>query len=203
MDAALPSFVLGYHGCDAKVAESVVRGRTSLAASHNDYDWLGDGIYFWEHNARRAFDFATEMARRPHPSKQKIRRPAVVGAVIDLGLCLNSLDTRGIELLRLAYQRLVDEATVNRIELPRNTGGEDLVNRKLDCAVVRTLHRIRDENGQPSFDTVRAAFVEGPPLYENAGFRAKTHIQICVRDPRSIKGCFIPLGEDGRPMTFG
>lgn len=203
MDSAFTSFILGYHGCDAELARRVVGGRTSLTPSHNDYDWLGDGVYFWEHNARRAYDFAAEMAKRPHPSKQSIRKPGVVGAVIDLGYCLNLLDTRWIELLRVAHGYMADEAAANGVELPSNTGGEDLVSRKLDCAVIRAVHRMRADNGQAPFDTVRAAFVEGPPLYENAGFRAKTHIQICVRDPRSIKGYFIPLGEDGRPMTFG
>jgi hypothetical protein len=202
LDPALASFVLGYHGCDAQVAKRVIEGKTSLALSHNDYDWLGDGIYFWEHNAQRAFDFAVEMSRRPHPSGQQIRKPAVVGVVIDLGYCLNLLNSRAIEFVVLAYNNLIEQAAATRIIVPKNTGGADLVDRKLDCAVIRELHRMRADGHHRPFDSVRAAFVEGAPLYENAGFRAKTHIQICVRDPRSIKGCFIPLGEDGKPMTF-
>ena len=46
MDVALPSFVLGYHGCDAALAEEVLAGREILRPSRNDYDWLGEGIYF-------------------------------------------------------------------------------------------------------------------------------------------------------------
>jgi len=41
-------------------------------------------------------------------------------------------------------------------------------------------------------DTVRGVFTEGEPLYENAGFRNKTHIQICVMNPKCIKGYFFP-----------
>jgi hypothetical protein len=40
------------------------------------------------------------------------------------------------------------------------------------------------------FDTVRALFPEGEELYENAGFREKTHIQIAVRKPRQELGVF-------------
>ena len=41
-----PAFVLGFHGCDAKVGEAILRGKPAhLTASANDYDWLGHGIY--------------------------------------------------------------------------------------------------------------------------------------------------------------
>ena len=42
------------------------------------------------------------------------------------------------------------------------------------------------------YDSVRAMVVEGEPLYAGAGFHAKSHIQICVRDERCIKGFFRP-----------
>jgi hypothetical protein len=40
---------------------------------------------------------------------------------------------------------------------------------------------------------VRAAFIEGEPLYPNAGFNDRNHIQLCVVNPRCIKGYFRPL----------
>lgn len=84
--------------------------------------------------------------------------------------------------------------------LPRNTGGNDRVDRKLDCAVMRTLHRTHEEAGRLPFDTVRAAFFEGEPLYENEGFASRNHIQVCVRNPSRILGYFRPLGENGLPV---
>jgi hypothetical protein len=30
------------------LVEDVLLGRKRLKASHNNYDWLGEGIYFWE-----------------------------------------------------------------------------------------------------------------------------------------------------------
>jgi hypothetical protein len=46
-------FVVAYHGCDQDVADAALRGE-KLQASVNDYDWLGTGIYFWEHGPSRA-----------------------------------------------------------------------------------------------------------------------------------------------------
>ena len=60
----------------------------------------------------------------------------------------------------------------------------------IDCAVFAHLHEIRKDNDEPTIDTVRGVFVEGEPAYEGAGFRAKTHIQICVCNTSNIKGVF-------------
>jgi hypothetical protein len=102
----------------------------------------------------------------------------------------------------LGYHGCDRRLAENQMPLPRNTGGSDLLERNLDCAVLRTLHQRREEAGVTLFQTVRAAFVEGNPLYENAGFSSKNHIQICVRDQRCIKGYFRPLDETGMPTTF-
>jgi len=59
----LPSFVLGFHGCDEALAERVFAGKATLQASQNDYGWLGHGIYFWENNPERAMDYARLLKR--------------------------------------------------------------------------------------------------------------------------------------------
>lgn len=202
MNPASTAFVLGYHGCDRSVADRVLAGETPLAPSDNDYDWLGHGVYFWEHNARRAYEFACEIRDRPHQGKQPIKRPAVVGAVIDLAYCLNLFDSRYIGLVRRAYDDLVLLHAGANEALPSNSGGRDRLLRRLDCAVIETLHGTREDLGDPPFDTVRSAFVEGRPIYKSAGFAAKTHIQLCVRNPACIKGYFRPLGEDGKPLIL-
>jgi hypothetical protein len=123
--------------------------------------------------------------------------------VVDLGFCLNLLDSRYLRMLRDAYEKLMVISTANGLPLPQNTGGGgDLLNRKLDCAVMRTLHQMRTETGEPPFDTIRAAFIEGDCLYDNAGFAAKNHIRICVREPRCVKGYFRPLDDAGRAMKY-
>jgi hypothetical protein len=74
--------------------------------------------------------------------------------------------------------------------MPENIGGQDLLLRKLDCAVINSLHSAREESAVAPFDTIRGVFTEGEHIYPNAGFRRKTHIQICVRDEDKIKGVF-------------
>ncbi len=202
VDTAIPSFILGYHGCDKGLAEDVFAGKAALESSSNDYDWLGDGIYFWEHNAQRAYDFARAMSKRPHPSGQKIKTPAVVGAVINLRHCLNLLDSRHIKMVKRAHADMAETFSLLDMEMPKNSGGTDLFSRKLDCAVIRMLHDTRKRAKQEPFGSVRAAFFEGDRLYDNSGFASKNHIQVCTRQQEQIIGYFRPMNEKGRPVDF-
>lgn len=65
-----------------------------LKASENDYDWLGKGFYFWENNYERALDFA-----KSPPGSKRIAKPSVLGAVLDLGYCLDPTETRYLQLV--------------------------------------------------------------------------------------------------------
>lgn len=44
----LPNLILGFHGCNEEVYHKVIYEHTHLKKSMNAYDWLGNGIYFWE-----------------------------------------------------------------------------------------------------------------------------------------------------------
>src|SRR4051812_42194753 len=53
--------VIGYHGCTADFARDLLLGIRPISAwnpSTNDWDWLGHGIYFWEHSPERALRWA-------------------------------------------------------------------------------------------------------------------------------------------------
>ena len=185
------SFVLGYHGCDRKVAEDLLGGK-DFKQSNNDYDWLGGGIYFWEANPARGLEFANELKNLKRGPK--IENAAVVGVVIDLGLCLDLTTSAGLQQVRNAHEKLVEIAETAGFPLPKNS--KDHSQRNLDCAVIRILHDVRKEAGEPPIDSVRGVFLEGEPLFEGSGFFAKTHIQICVRNPSCIKGVFrVPPGQ--------
>ncbi len=179
-------FVLGYHGCDESIVADVVTGKRNLQASRNDYDWLGNGIYFWEDSRKRALQWARESRR--------IKTPAVIGAVINLGECLNLLDVEHLETVSVAFEALKVTCERAIVPMPHN-GGTDFKSRKLDCAVIETLHLLRKENELKPYETVRGFFVEGEPLYEGAGLRQQDHIQLCVCDPHCIVGYFIPRSE--------
>lgn len=180
------AFVLGYHGCDEAVAAGLVSGK-KFRKSENAYDWLGSGVYFWESNPLRGLEFARELKDRP---ASKISEPSVVGAVIELGHCLDLLSSTGVQAVKLAHDDFLKMCETAGTEVPKNHLGDDLLLRNLDCAVINHLHEVREKAGLPAFDTVRGVFLEGGRIYEKSGFRAKTHIQICVRDQGCIKGVF-------------
>ena len=179
------SFVLGYHGCDKEIAEKVLGG-TAFKPSHNEYDWLGDGIYFWEANPIRGLEYASEL--KSLKRGPKISEPCVVGAVIDLGLCLDLTTSVGIQHVQVAHKRLVTLTSAGGGKLPEN--GSNQMRRNLDCAVIRVLHDIRKESGNPPIDSVRGVFTEGDAAFAGSGFFEKTHVQICVCNPNCIKGVF-------------
>ncbi len=197
MYSSLPTFIIGFHGCDKKIQEKVLLGKEVLSASENDYDWLGNGIYFWENSPERALEFAKLIKNKPQTHSSKIKKPAVVGAVIDLGNCFNLVDSRYIKILNVGYEILKDTTEKTGAELPINKvpdkGGHPLI-RNLDCAVIQTVHESRAK--LPAFDTVRGVFQEGTELYKGSGFKTKTHIQLCVINPNCIKGYFHPRELD-------
>lgn len=184
------SLVLGYHGCDESTAVNVVNRREDQNPSRNEYDWLGSGLYFWEDSTARALKWAKDEARK---GDGKVKKPAVLGAIIDLGNCLNLIDAEHLEMVRAAHQAYLNLCNISELKPARNKG-KDLQARYLDKAVFETLHKLREEEGKAPFDTVRAFFVEGEPLYPEAGLRSLDHIQICVRNPRNIVGYFLPRG---------
>lgn len=113
-----PSFVLGFHGCDARVGEGILSGKTPhLLPSEKKYDWLGQGIYFWEGNPSRALAWA-----RQRKSEGKIKKPFVLGAIIDLRHCLDLFDHDAIAMVQKAHTELVQDFARSGLPLPENRG---------------------------------------------------------------------------------
>lgn len=194
-----PNIILGFHGCDQKVLDKVITGKELLRKSCNDYDWLGNGIYFWENNYDRALEYAQYIKDNPERCKTEIKKPTVIGAVIDLGYCLDLLDSSYLKAVKEGYKLLVNIHDKYGIPIPANKAVEDegdLLIRKLDCAVIETIHTFNKDTQAQQYDSVRGVFFEGDELYPNAGFKEKNHIQICLRNPNCIKGLFIPRKQD-------
>lgn len=186
-----PTWVLGYHGCDRKEGEAVLAGETTLRTSENEWDWLGAGIYVWENSASRAFDWAEFARDNPQYFPTPIKEPFTIGAVIDLGNSLDLLEAASIRIVKQAHEELEEVFKLSGSSPPINMGkAPDYVVRRLDCAVINYLHDSRARENMPAFDSVRAAFVEGEPLYSGAGFHDRTHIQLCVRNEAQIIGYF-------------
>lgn len=188
MYSKLPNLVIGFHGCDISVYEHVLYDEKPMRKSENEYDWLGHGIYFWENNYQRALEWAQKSS--------KIKTPAVVGAIIDLGYCLNLTDSQSADHLRLGYALLKERCDLANIQLPENIPskkGDDILLRNLDCSVIQQIHDYNREANQLQFDSVRGIFTEGNAPYPGSAFKEKTHIQLCIVNPNCIKGYFSPL----------
>jgi len=178
--------ILGYHGCVRSFAHRILLGELAISEwqpSVNAWDWLGRGIYFWEHSPERALRWASE---------RHGQEASVVGAVIQLGDCFDLLNEAITLNLATNYLELEKMFLDLGQTLPQNRGWEGK-RRELDCLILNdTLNRC-DSEGK-SYDTVRAAFLEGAPVYPTAAFSLETHIQIAVRNPAAILGVFRPMG---------
>ena len=92
--------ILGFHGCDESIINDILLGKEDLKQSNNTYDWLGHGIYFWENSPSRAVEFAKFLKNNPQRARTPIKTPSVIGAVIDLGYCLDFTDYSNLQLLK-------------------------------------------------------------------------------------------------------
>ncbi len=183
-----PFSVIGFHSCDREVGLKVLNGKDELRVSNNPWDWLGEGIYFWEQNQLRAFEYAEESAQKKQFNKIPIITPFVLGAIIELGNCLNLVEAASLQILQTAYEglkKVTDEADET---MPQNKEN----NRALDCAVIKYIHYSNKLAGKKPFDTIRCAFPEGPEAYPGSKISSRLHIQICVLNTECIKGYFLP-----------
>lgn len=189
-----PAFVLAYHGCDESFGEKCLAYEDEVSVSENKHDWLGHGAYFWENSPARALQWAEFIKKNPQHSKHKITRPFIVGAIINLGNCLDLADAESLAIVKGAHMVLGQTCKVATVDMPANEAGyegdADLVKRHLDCLVINAVHAIRKKE---PFDSVRGIFTEGGELFPGSKIQEKTHVQICVRDPRkSVIAYFRP-----------
>jgi hypothetical protein len=188
------SIVLAYHGCTIETARALLGG-SPFAPSNNKYDWLGGGVYFWEGDSVRAYEWAKEYKGEKDAS--------VVGAAIELGDCLDLTTRRGTIAVEAAFKDFEARMKQSGEPLPENKDPKDdshasgdLSLRFLDRAVITHLQKNMNAAGIKDYDTLRALFPEGDELYQGAGFLKKTHVQIAVRTLENIRGVFrVPAHE--------
>lgn len=200
--SASPNLLIGFHGCDEKIRDQLLTNPNEIKISKEKYDWLGNGMYFWENNYERALQWAKEKQKRGG-----INKPAVIGAVLQLNYCCDFLDSEYVNTLRhyyklmeIFYKNAERPLPINK-DLPSDEY-KDKILRELDCSVIEFMHseiqrQAKDEietKGYTNikiFDSVRGVFTEGGPAFEGAGLFEKSHIQICIRNFNCIKGFFL------------
>jgi hypothetical protein len=185
---AATSYVIGYHGCERDVGIAAVSRQQPLIAQDKSFHWLGAGVYFWENDQDRALEWAQEKA-----SRDELKDPFVIGAILDLGNCLDLQVRENAILLRSAYDDLLALTELAGKKMPKNKAARkdqrgDKVLRFLDCAVINHLHTMNKDK----FDSVRGLFVEGDSIYPDGGLFHKTHVEIAIRRASCIIGIFLP-----------
>lgn len=200
--------ILAYHGCDVTVRDRLIKGHLhQLDPSANQYDWLGDGAYFFEGDSERARNFAE--ACRVQPSKlysaRPIVDPTVVGAVLCVSRCWDMTTMEGRGEYRSAFEELRRAEARRGRNMPTNRGAdsedESMLIRGLDCAVFNMGHAVRERDRLPPYQLVRAAFYQGRPVVDSSEFRVGTHLQLALRDPSCVVGWFLPQGFGTRLLS--
>jgi hypothetical protein len=177
--------IRGYHGTSATQAAVILRD--GFLPSDNDYDCLGDGVYFFQDGLAQAGAWAT----RAHPSE-----PAVVQADVRLEDCLDLKDSVGwVPLLAQTHDEVLRVSREQDLPLPRQTGSTH----RLDRVVIEVAVAILEREGTP-IRTVRGVFAEGPPAFPGSFLSEGSHVQVAVRDPDLISNVnVVPVGVLGPP----
>ena len=174
--SSAPLPVRGFHGTTRQAANAILQDRFRI--SQNPYDWLGDGVYFFQDGLERAW----EWARVKHGIEA-----AVIGAEILLDDCLDMLSTRWTRIVSDVYDQFLSNAKQLGLSLPNQTSGAH----RLDREVINYAVGVLGEQGI-TISCVRASFWEGRPIYPDSAFYDYGHIQIAVRDvPACIRGMWL------------
>jgi hypothetical protein len=175
--------IRGYHGTSVTQAAGILRD--GFLPSDNEYDCLGDGVYFFEDGVAQAGAWAT----RAHPSE-----PAVVRAEVRLEDCMDLKDSVGwVALLAQAYDEMLRVSREHGLRLPRQTGNTHRLDRVLIEAAVAILEREGTR-----IRAVRAVFAEGAPAFPGSFLSEGFHVQVAVRDTDLISNVnVVPAGVPG------
>lgn len=178
--------VVAFHGTTAFVADRLVDGG-AITPSDNSYDWLGKGFYFWEYAPKQAWWWTRE-----HKME---RTPAVIGAMIRLGNCLDLLDPENVKWLKTTQADIMEKWRSSNHRAPSNYRER----KPLDCAVFNWIFADSDRAPTP-IETVRAVYVptnKAKRVWHGSWIYEEAHIQICVRKQENILALW-HVRPDGR-----
>lgn len=159
----LTEVVQGYHGTSQEAARRILE-TGEMHVSDSPYEWLGDGVYFFQGSIHRARQWA----------EQRHDSPAVVCATIELGHCIDLLDNRWVPPIRLIERELRDAAD------GEDEGRAPYNKDKMHALDNRVINNLADD-WRPQ--TIRSAFSEGHAIVPGDAFGDALHIQIAVREP--------------------
>jgi hypothetical protein len=178
--------IVAYHGTTVSEADRLVDGQ-AFKPSSKPTEWLGHGVYFWEYAPKQAWWWAREV--------RKHSEPAVVGAMIRLGNCLDLLDPENVRILRRAYDDIVPQWMEAKKPVPRNV----LSRKGMDCAILNWVYAESD-TAENEIETSRGVYVptnKAKRVWPGSWIYDEAHIQVCVREQRNILAVW-HVRPDGR-----
>lgn len=161
---------VAYHGTTAEAAEAILR--EGFKTSENTYDWLGDGIYFFQGPPERAREWAVEHCADP----------AVIGCEIAIVDFLDLTNPEWTRFLTEQYDQYLTHCREVGEELPVQRGKAHRLDREVINYSVGALRR----EGVP-VRGVRGVFIEGDVVYPDSAIYALAHVQIAVLDATVIR----------------
>ena len=182
--------IRGYHGTSATDAAVILRD--GFIPSDNDYDCLGNGVYFFQDGLAQA----RAWAKRAHPGE-----PAVVQADVRLEDCMDLKDSLGwLPILAQAHDEVLRVSREQGLPLPRQTGGHH----RLDRVVIELTVGILERAGI-RIRAVRGVFPEGAPAFPGSFLSEGSHVQVAVRDTELISNVHVVptgvLGDGASPAV--
>lgn len=179
---AYDRLVVAYHGTRRETALRIVTGETKFVQSQNDDDWLGHGVYFWEHAPEQAWAWA----RQRYAKSSTV---AVLGALVRLGQCFDLLDPANSRVLGALHKDMLSEYEQRRQTVPKNFKAK----KYLDCATMQFAYVALKAQGFV-VQTSRGVYVPARGsgrLWKNSWLSQEAHIQLCVRDSSCIMGAWL------------
>jgi hypothetical protein len=172
--------VVGHHGTSQQIADQVLSG--GFLVSKNAYDWLGDGVYFWQNAPLRALSWATKTFGTDG---------VVIEADIEVRDFINLLDIEWMSWLADVHDQYLVELKEKGQAPPVQTERAH----RLDREVINFGIEILEQSGH-SVRGVIGSFREGRPVFPNSALYSESHVQIAVRDLSLISNCRILTADE-------
>jgi len=163
--------VLAYHGTQNNLVGGIIEN--GFKVSQNQYDWLGDGVYFFQDAPVRAKFWG---------NSQYGSQSAVIGAKINLTGCMDLIDVSWSHFLADIYNELIEKFKTEKVPIPVQSNGAH----RLDRAVLNYAINSLQDTGVV-VKSIRGVFAEGDAIYPNSALFDKSHVQIAVRDVSVIE----------------
>ena len=172
---------VGYHGTTKASAEAILEG--GFATSKNPYDWLGDGVYFFQGASRRAWNWAWER----HGSDA-----AVLGCEIQVVDFLDFTDPEWARFLTVQHDRYIEHCRIAGLPMPVQKGMAHFLDREV---INYSIGALRQEG--VAIRGVRGVFAEGDLVYPDSAIYVLAHVQIAVLELDVITSVELESAPEG------